>query len=51
MGFMRPALPDVDVATWQHEPRAEKLKTLTRHWVEHGFGSPRPSTSSTSSSA
>lgn len=40
MGFMRPALPDVDVATWQHEPRAEKLKTLTRHWVEYGFGSP-----------
>lgn len=40
MGFIRPELPDVDVSTWQHEPRAEKLKTLSRHWVEHGFGSP-----------
>lgn len=41
MGFMKPELPDVDVATWQHEPRDEKLRTLTRHWVEYGFGSPQ----------
>ena len=40
MGFMKPAVPDVDVATWQHAPRAERLQTLTRHWVEYGFGSP-----------
>jgi Transmembrane protein of unknown function (DUF3556) len=40
MGFMKPALPDVDVATWRHETRAARLQTLTRHWVENGFGSP-----------
>jgi hypothetical protein len=41
MGFLSPTLPEVgDVAAWQRQPRAERLKTVTRHWVEHGFGSP-----------
>ncbi|MSZ77776.1 MAG: DUF3556 domain-containing protein, partial [Actinobacteria bacterium] len=39
MGFIRPDLPEVG-ASWAEEPREEKLKVLTRHWVEHGFGSP-----------
>ncbi|MDP3968750.1 MAG: DUF3556 domain-containing protein [Nocardioides sp.] len=40
MGFMKPEYPDVDLETWRRTPREERLRTLTRHWVEHGFGSP-----------
>lgn len=40
MGFMSPELPDVDPATWQTLPRATRLQIVTRHWVEHGFGTP-----------
>lgn len=40
MGFMSPELPDADPATWQTLPRATRLQIVTRHWVEHGFGTP-----------
>jgi hypothetical protein len=40
MGFMSPELPDVDRDTWQTQPRATRLQVVTRHWVEHGFGTP-----------
>lgn len=40
MGFMKPQLPPVDAGTFGALPRGERLRTLTRHWVEHGFGSP-----------
>jgi len=40
MGFMSPELPDVDHDTWAGLPRAERLQVLSRHWVEHGFGTP-----------
>ncbi|MET7936726.1 DUF3556 domain-containing protein [Streptomyces sp. NPDC005322] len=40
MGFMKPQLPPVDADTFRTLPRQERLKLLTRHWVEHGFGSP-----------
>ena len=40
MGFMTPDLPDVDPDTWQTLPRATRLQVVTRHWVEHGFGTP-----------
>lgn len=40
MGFMSPELPDVDHGTWQTLPRATRLQIATRHWVEHGFGTP-----------
>jgi Transmembrane protein of unknown function (DUF3556) len=40
MGFMSPELPDVDPDTWQTRPRATRLQIVTRHWVEHGFGTP-----------
>ncbi|MBO0863607.1 MAG: DUF3556 domain-containing protein, partial [Mycobacterium sp.] len=32
--------PDVDHDTWPTLPRAERLQVVTRHWAEHGFGSP-----------
>ncbi|OSC40867.1 DUF3556 domain-containing protein [Mycobacterium decipiens] len=40
MGFMSPELPDVDHDTWPGLPRATRLQVVTRHWVEHGFGTP-----------
>jgi hypothetical protein len=40
MGFMSPELPDVDPDTWQSLPRATRLQIVTRHWAEHGFGTP-----------
>ncbi|MBV9352214.1 MAG: DUF3556 domain-containing protein [Mycobacterium sp.] len=40
MGFMAPELPDIDADTWQTLPRATRLQVVTRHWVEHGFGTP-----------
>lgn len=40
MGFMSPELPDVDHDTWPTLPRATRLQVVTRHWAEHGFGTP-----------
>ena len=40
MGFMSPDLPDVDPDTWLTLPRATRLQIVTRHWAEHGFGTP-----------
>jgi hypothetical protein len=40
MGFITPELPDVDHDTWPTLPRAERLQVVTRHWAEHGFGTP-----------
>ena len=41
MGFMTGNFPPVDPATFMDRPYQERLKTLTRHWVEYGFGSPK----------
>ncbi|WP_197499671.1 DUF3556 domain-containing protein, partial [Mycobacterium sp. 1245852.3] len=40
MGFMAPEFPDVDPQTWLSLPRSTRRQIMTRHWVEHGFGSP-----------
>ncbi|MEU4153459.1 DUF3556 domain-containing protein [Streptomyces sp. NPDC026659] len=40
MGFMTPRLVPLDADTYRALPRRERLEALTRHWVEHGFGSP-----------
>jgi hypothetical protein len=40
MGFITPDLPDVDPDTWHTLPAASRLQIVTRHWVEHGFGTP-----------
>jgi hypothetical protein len=40
MGFMSPELPDVAPQTWRTTPRATRLQIATRHWAEHGFGTP-----------
>jgi len=40
MGFISPELPDVDHESWPTLPRATRLQVVTRHWAEHGFGTP-----------
>lgn len=40
MGFIKPELPDIDGDTWHTLPRATRVQVVTRHWVEHGFGTP-----------
>src|SRR6201998_2596342 len=40
MGVPSPELPGVDPATWRTTPRATRLQIVTRHWAEHGFGTP-----------
>ncbi|MEE6138830.1 DUF3556 domain-containing protein [Mycobacterium sp. 050128] len=40
MGFITPDLPDVDHDTWPTLPRSTRMQVVTRHWVEHGFGTP-----------
>jgi hypothetical protein len=40
MGFITPDLPDVDHDTWPTQPLTTRLQAVTRHWVEHGFGTP-----------
>src|SRR5262245_2326010 len=40
MGFIKPELPDVDQDAFHTLPRWQRLQTMTRHWVEHGFGTP-----------
>jgi hypothetical protein len=40
MGFITPDLPDVDHETWHTRPMADRMQVVTRHWVEHGFGTP-----------
>jgi len=40
MGFITPELPDVDHDAWPTLPAASRLQVVTRHWVEHGFGTP-----------
>ena len=40
MGFITPDLPDVDHETWHTRPVADRMQVVTRHWVEHGFGTP-----------
>ncbi|WP_445159713.1 DUF3556 domain-containing protein [Mycobacterium sp. Dal123C01] len=40
MGFITPDLPDVDHDTWPTLPRSTRMQVVTRHWVDHGFGTP-----------
>ncbi|WP_099184249.1 DUF3556 domain-containing protein [Mycobacterium kansasii] len=40
MGFLKPELPQVDVAEWSKGTRSEKIRPMARHWAEVGFGTP-----------
>ena len=37
---MSPEFPDVDPELWPGLPRTTRRQIMSRHWVEHGFGSP-----------
>ena len=41
MGFKTGNFPPVDVATFLGKPFLERIKALSLHWVEYGFGTPR----------
>ncbi len=41
MGFITGDLPPVDPATFMQMPYRERLKLLSRHWVEYGAGNPK----------
>src|ERR1700757_5293024 len=40
MGFLKPELPQVDMAEWSKGTRSEKIRPMARHWAEVGFGTP-----------
>jgi hypothetical protein len=40
MGFLKPDLPDLDMAEWSRGTRSEKIRPMARHWAEVGFGTP-----------
>ncbi|MCW3041444.1 MAG: hypothetical protein JWM31_3349 [Solirubrobacterales bacterium] len=41
MGLKEGDFPPVDPATFQDMPYQERIKTLSRHWAEFGFGAPK----------
>src|ERR1700761_4068804 len=40
MGFLKPQLPEIDIAEWSKGTRSEKIRPMARHWAEVGFGTP-----------
>jgi len=40
MGFITPSVPDVDPDTWRTLPWRTRVQACSRHWAEHGFGTP-----------
>lgn len=41
MGLFTPEPPPVDPATFMQTPYRERIKALTRHWVDYGAGNPK----------
>ncbi|CAN5364208.1 DUF3556 domain-containing protein [soil metagenome] len=41
MGLKTGDFPPVDPATFMNMPYLERLRVLSRHWVEYGFGGPK----------
>ncbi|MFC9790268.1 DUF3556 domain-containing protein [Rhodococcus sp. NPDC127528] len=41
MGFTTGNFPDVDPATFLDRPFRDRLRAVSTHWVDHGFGSPK----------
>jgi len=39
-GFLKPDLPQIDVAEWSKGTRSEKIRPMAQHWAEVGFGTP-----------
>lgn len=41
MGFTTGNFPDVDPATFLDRPFRDRLRAMSTHWVDYGFGSPK----------
>lgn len=41
MGFKTGEFPPVDPATFPEMTYQERIKVLSRHWAEYGFGAPK----------
>ncbi|WP_205699422.1 DUF3556 domain-containing protein [Conexibacter sp. SYSU D00693] len=41
MGLTTGNFPPVDPATFMEKPHLERVKVLSRHWAEYGFGAPK----------
>jgi Transmembrane protein of unknown function (DUF3556) len=41
MGLTTGNFPPVDPATFMETPYRDRIKTLSRHWAEYGFGAPK----------
>lgn len=41
MGFRTGDFPPVDMNTFLDKPLAERIRTLTLHWADYGFGTPK----------
>ena len=44
MGLTTGDFPPVDPQTFMETPYRERLKTLSRHWADYGFGAPKITT-------
>ncbi len=51
MGFKKGDFPPVDPAKLFDRPYLERLKVLSRHWVEYCFGAPKMTHACTSPSS
>lgn len=40
MGFLKPELPQLDMAEWSKGTRSDKIRPMAKHWAEVGFGTP-----------
>ncbi|CRK49162.1 putative membrane protein [Rhodococcus sp. RD6.2] len=41
MGFKTGNFPDVDPATFLDRPFLDRIRAMSTHWVDHGFGTPK----------
>jgi hypothetical protein len=41
MGFITGNLPPIDPAEFPRQPFLERIRAVTTHWVEYGFGAPK----------
>jgi hypothetical protein len=41
MGLLTGEFPPVEPATFMQKPYTERIKILSRHWAEYGFGAPK----------
>ena len=48
MGFLQPSPPPFDLEEWKRQPFLTRLKANAQDWAVNGFGTPAPSTCSTS---